>query len=180
MRIIAASLVALSVAVSAQAADVDWKAYGFVAHADGDLVCFYDAQSVSFVGALTRVWVKCVLLKELQDFGTRNREKIQASVQRKTTEGYVPPFVSVLGANSKRVNAITAAEEIADMGEVVQTRSRFFYELDCANRMERRLNAYGIIDGKEIRDDSPGEWVHLPPESAGSRLATILCVQRDR
>ena len=178
MRIAAASLLGVTVAVSAQAGDVDWKAYGFVEHADGDLVCFYDAKSVSFTGAVGRVWVKCVLQKELQDFGTRNREKIQASVQRKTTEGYVPPFVSVLGVNSKRVNAITAAEAIADMGDVVQTRSRFFYELNCANGMERRLNAYAIIDGKEIHDDRPGEWALLPPESAGSMLAKILCPAR--
>lgn len=178
MRIIAAPLLALTVATSALAGDVDWKAYGFVEHADGDLVCFYDAQSVSLVGALTRVWVKCVLQKELQDFGTRNREKIQASAQRKTNEGYVPPFVSVLGGNSKRVNAITAAEEIADMGEVVQTRSRFFYELDCANGMERRLNAYAIIDGKEIHDDSPGDG-HICHRRVLVRCWRSYCVQRD-
>jgi hypothetical protein len=53
MRIISASLLALSVCT--QAADADWKAHGFVAHADGDLVCFYDAQSVSFAGPLTRL-----------------------------------------------------------------------------------------------------------------------------
>lgn len=101
MRIIGTLVLALTVATTAHAGDLDWKAYGFVEHSDGDLVCFYDAQGVSSVGARTRVWLKCLLQKELEGFGERHCPEILANALRKVTRGYVPPVVSVLGANLK-------------------------------------------------------------------------------
>jgi hypothetical protein len=168
----------MGVTTIAQAGDADWKAYAFVQHADGDLVCFYDANGVSSAGTHTRVWVKCLLQKELEGFSKEHREEIFANVSRKVRAGYIPPFVSVLGVNSQRVTAITAAEEVANMGEVVQTRGRFFYELDCAERMQRRLSTYGFINNKPVLDDSLGEWSRLPPESAGAILSKIVCPVR--
>jgi len=52
----------------AQAGGVDWKVYGFVERADGDLVCFDDANSVTSATKLTRGWVKCIFQKELEDY----------------------------------------------------------------------------------------------------------------
>ena len=52
----------------AQAGGVDWKVYGFAERADSDLVCFYDANSVTSATKLTRVWVKCIFQKELEDY----------------------------------------------------------------------------------------------------------------
>jgi hypothetical protein len=114
----------------------------------------------------------------LEGFSKEHRDEILANVSRKVTAGYVPPFVTVLGMNSQRVTAITAAEEVANTGEVVQTRARFFYELDCAERMQRRLSTYGFINNKPVLDNSPGEWSRLPPESAGAILAKIVCPVR--
>jgi hypothetical protein len=175
MRIISLWALALALATSAKADDADWKAYWFVQHADGDLVCFYDGKSVSSMDRRARVWVKCVFQKELQDFGTQHREEIQANVLRKVNKGYIPPFATAFGVNSKLVNAITAAEDVADRGEVVQTRGRFFYELNCTELTQRRISAYALVDGKEVRDESPGEWSHLPPDSSGAVLAKMLC-----
>ena len=168
-------LLALTVGTKAQAGGVDWKVYGFVERADGDLVCFYDANSVTSPTKLTRVWVKCIFQKELEDYGKQHRDHIRASALHKVTNGYVPPFVRLLGVNSDRAIALTAAEEVADMGEVVQTRARFQYELDCAQRKERRLSAYQENNGKQLEDDRPGEWAQLPAESAGATLADLLC-----
>jgi hypothetical protein len=171
-------LLALTVGTKAQASGVDWKVYGFVERADGDLVCFYDANSVTSATKLTRVWVKCIFQKELEDYGKQHRDDIRASALYKVHNGYVPPFVRLLGANSDRAIALTAAEEVADMGEVVQTRGRYQYELDCAQRKERRLSAYEERNGKQLEDDKPGDWAQLPAESAGARLAELLCSPR--
>lgn len=64
------------------------------------------------------------------------------------------------------------------MGEAVQTRGRFLYEFDCAERMERRLSTYGVVNGKAVHDETTSEWSHLPPESNGAMLAKILCPAR--
>jgi hypothetical protein len=86
--------------------------------------------------------------------------------------------VRILGVNSDRALALTAAEEVADMGEVVQTRARLIYELDCAQQKERLLSAYGVINGEQREDDRPGEWAQLPAESNGAMLANLLCLPR--
>jgi hypothetical protein len=115
-------LLALTVGTKAQASGVDWKVYGFVERADGDLVCFYDANSVASATKLTRVWVKCIFQKELEDYGKQHRDYIRASALHKVNNEYVPPYVRLLAVNSDRAFALTAAEEVADMGEVVETR----------------------------------------------------------
>jgi hypothetical protein len=171
-------LLALTVGTKAQAGGVDWKVYGFVERPDGALVCFYDANSVTSATKLTRVWVKCIFQKELEDYGKQHRDHIRASALHKVNNGYVPPFVHLLGVNSERAIALTAAEEVADMGEVVRTRGRFQYELDCAQRKQRRLSAYEERNGKQLEDDRPGEWAQLPAESAGAMLANLLCSSR--
>ena len=56
--------------------------YGFVERADGDLVCFYDANSVTSPTKLTRVWVKCIFQKELEDYGKQHSDHIRASAER--------------------------------------------------------------------------------------------------
>jgi hypothetical protein len=176
MRRIVAVVVALTVATRAQAGDVDWKAYGFVERPDGDLVCFYDANSVTSVATRIRVWVKCLLQKELEDFSKQHRQDLGTSALRKVNKGYVPPFVRILGVNSDRAVALTAAEEVADMGEVVQTRARLIYELDCAQQKERLLSA--LINGEQRQDERPGEWTQLPAGSNGAVLANLLCLPR--
>jgi hypothetical protein len=178
MRRIGAVVVALTAATRAQAGDVDWKVYGFVERADGDLVCFYDANSVTPVATRMRVCVKCLLQKELEDFSKQHRQDLGTSALRKVNKGYVPPLVRILGVNSDRALALTAAEEVADMGEVVQTRARLIYELDCAQQKERLLSAYGVINGEQREDDRPGEWAQLPAESNGAMLANLLCLPR--
>src|SRR5580698_4231061 len=95
-------LLALTVGTKAQAGGVDWKVYGFVERAGGDLVCFYDANSVTSTTKLTRVWVKCIFQKELEDYGKQHRDHIRASALHKVNNGYVPPFVRLLGVNSDR------------------------------------------------------------------------------
>ena len=154
-------LLALTVGTKAQASGVDWKVYGFVERADGDLVCFYDANSVATATKLIRVWVKCIFQKELEDYGKQHHDHIRASALHKVNNGYVPPFVRLLGVNSDRAIALTATEEVADMGEVVQTRGPY----------EER-------NGMQLEDDRPSEWAQLPAASAGATLANLVCLPR--
>jgi hypothetical protein len=116
-------LLAAILGTKAQTSGVDWKVYGFVERAAGDLVCFYDANSVGSVTTLTRVRVKCLLQRELENYGKQHRDQIRASALQKVNNGYIPPFVRLLGVNPDRAIALTAAEEVADVGEVVQTRA---------------------------------------------------------
>ena len=84
----------------------------------------------------------------------------------------------LLGVNPDRAIALTAAEEVADMGEVVQTRAQFLYELDCAQWKQRRLSAHEEKNGEQLEDETPSEWTQLPAGSAGARLAELLCSPR--
>jgi hypothetical protein len=91
------ALLALTVGTEAQAGSVDWKVYGFVERADGDLVCFYDANSVTSATKLSRVWVKCIFQKELEDYGKQHHDHIPASALHKVNNGYVPPLCAFWG-----------------------------------------------------------------------------------
>jgi len=63
--IIVAYALALMLALSAQAAEVDWKLYGGASVA-GPSLCFYDAASVTRASnSCIRVWTKCLAQKDL-------------------------------------------------------------------------------------------------------------------
>jgi hypothetical protein len=56
------------------------------------------------------------------------------------------------------------------------TNTRFFYELNCSERMMRRLSTYvRDLKGKEGFDDKPSGWEYVQPEGSGARLLKILC-----
>ena len=166
---------ALALAASAQAADVDWKMYG-TASIDGGVVCFYEGKGVITRPAL-RVWTKCLLQKDLDsiDYDSELGKKIGHSGAQKVVKGYIPPIALVEDINYDQALNVIQYEETANLSNI-QPRARFFYELNCSERMMRRLSTYvRDLKGKEGFDDKPSDWEYVQPEGSGARLLKILC-----
>jgi hypothetical protein len=153
---------AVSQARYAQALDVDWKYYG--GHWVGGLrYCFYEANSVvRTAGDHIRVWVKCLLHKDLEiidikrDFGG----KIFQSTAEKMAKHYIPPFGTVEPSlDVDEIAEIVKYEEIANTA-YPEPQASIFYELNCPERMLRELS----ISLQRNRRDIPGNWKYVPPE----------------
>jgi len=174
--LIAACAFGLTLISLAQAADVDWKMYG-IASVEGGSVCFYDANGVTRTPAkYVRVWTKCLLQKDLdsvdikRDFDGRILEK----AARKWVSQYVPPIAIVEDLNSEQAIDVIRYEETVKVSDI-QPHARFFYELNCPERMIRNLSTYVRANGKEGFNEKPSNWQHVPPEGTGATLLKILC-----
>lgn len=177
VRIMTAYALALgTLASSAQAADVDWKLYGS-ASVTGTSFCFYDAHSAARTSSgYIRVWTKCLAQKDLESADKNDdvSRKIVESAARKITEGYVPPIVVIGKMDFAQIPEISAYEEIANLNSI-GPRARFFEELNCSERMDRRLSTYLIINGESRQKDTPSDWEYVPPEGNVATLLKILC-----
>jgi hypothetical protein len=176
VRIITVWILALTLASSAQAADVDWKMYG-IASVDGGVVCFYDANGLTRTADRhVRVWAKCLLQSELDsidiktDFGGR----IVENAARKVVKGYMPPIAFAENIDFDQGINVIRYEETANISGI-QPQARFFYELNCSERMMRRLSTYVRTNGRDGYSDTPSGWEYVPPEGSGATLLKILC-----
>jgi len=169
---------ALALAASARAADVDWKMYGS-ASIDGGVVCFYEGKGVITRPAL-RVWTKCLLQKDLDGVDPESElgKKIVENAAQKVVKRYIPPIALVEDMDLDQATDVIGLEETANLGNI-QDHTRFFYELNCSERMIRRLSTYiRNVKGREAISDKPSDWEHVPPEGSGARLLKILCQTR--
>ena len=167
---------ALALTAPARAADVDWKMYG-TASVEGGSVCFYHANGVIVTpDRRLRVWTKCLLQKDLDsiDFESEIGKKIVDSGAQKVTKGYIPPIALVEDMDYDQAIGVIQYEETANLSNI-QPHARFFYELNCSERMMRRLSTYLRVKGEEAFSDKPSNWEHVPPEGSGARLLKILC-----
>ena len=164
----------LALATSAQAADVDWKMYG-TAPIDGGVICFYESKGVITRPAL-RVWTKCLLQKDLDSVDPESElgKKIVESSAQKVASGYIPPIALVEDIDFDQGMGVIGYEETANLSNI-QDQTRFFYELNCSERMIRRLSTYIRKLGKEGYSDKLSNWEYVPPEGSGARLLKILC-----
>jgi hypothetical protein len=167
--------VALALAASAWAADIDWKLYGSVS--DMGTVCFYDAKGVARTADRhIRVWTKCLSQKDLDSLDTESElgKKIIDNAVRKVMDHYVPPLALVEDVNFDQAMEVAGWEEAANLSNI-QSQAQLFYELNCSERMMRRLSTYMRIKGKDRFDEKPSSWDHVAPEGNGARLLKILC-----
>lgn len=175
MRIIAACAIALTFASLARAADVDWKMYGTAD--DGSVVCFYDANGLTHTADRhLRVWTKCLLQKDLDGVDIKGEYggRIVENAARKVLDKYIPPIASLEKPNFDQLIAVIQYEETANVSGI-QPNARFFYELNCSERMLRRLSTYVRINGRDGFDDKPSNWEYVSPEGNGARLLKLLC-----
>jgi hypothetical protein len=166
-RLVAFTLLLLTSGLDAQAADVDWKVYGF-ATVEVASVCFYDARSVvSLPGRqqdIDRVDIK-------HDFGG----KIVENAARKVVNHYIPPIAAVEESiDFDKAITIGGYEEVANIADI-EPHATMLYELDCSQRMMRQLSISMWLKGQFTSDATPGAWEFNPPESNGTRLMRILC-----
>ncbi len=175
MRIIAAAIVSMR-ASSAAASDVDWKLYGGVSVA-GPTFCFYDANSVGRTSSgYIRVWTKCLTQKALDGVDSKSdlNTKIVHNAARKIIEGYVPPIIVIGESEFKEIAGIVGYEETANLG-ALDPQARIFYELNCSERMMRRLSTSIHANGRSDFQDEPSKWEFVPPEGNATTLLKILC-----
>lgn len=137
MRIIAACILALALASSARAADIDWKLYGGASVA-GPSFCFYDASSAARTSnGYIRVWTKCLARSYLEsaELGDKNAH----DAAEKIIQEYVPPIIVIGKMEFKQIPEIVAAEETANLG-AIEPQAQIFYEMNCSERMIRTLS----------------------------------------
>jgi hypothetical protein len=144
------------------------------AEARGNEVWSENAQgnSMSITG-----WAKCLLQKDLDsvDFDGDLGKKIVDSGAQKVIQGYIPPIALVEDMDYDQAIGVIQYEETANLSNI-QPQARFFYELNCSERMMRRLSTYVRgSNGKEGFSDKPSNWEYVPPEGSGARLLKILC-----
>ena len=108
------------------------------------------------------------------DFDSELGKKIVHRGARKVVERYIPPIAIVEDMDYDDAIGVVQYEETANLSNI-QAHSRFFYELNCSERMMRRLSTYVRINGKEGFSDKPSSWEYVPPEGSGARLLKILC-----
>jgi hypothetical protein len=101
---------------------------------------------------------------------------IDNAARKMMDDHYVPPIALVEDTNFEQAMQVAALEETANLGDF-QPQAQFFYELNCSERMMRRLSTYMRIKGKEHFVNKPSSWDHVPPEGNGARLVKILCRQ---
>jgi hypothetical protein len=168
-------ILALLPASFASAAEVDWKMYGFVPGKSA--YCFYDANSVTHTADKhLRVWAKCLLERELEDVDIKSPlgGKIVENAGRKVANTYVPPYTLVENIDFDQAIRIIQYEETANLSDI-QPSGRFFYELNCPERMMRTLDTYVRESGKDGFSHEATAWQHVPPEGGGAALVKILC-----
>ena len=174
--IIAACTLGLMLASLALAADVDWKLYG----APGGSVCFYEANGVTrTTDRHIGVWTKCLPQTEIDnvDFNAASNDRIVNNVTRKVLDKYVPPIALVQDLDHDQIVIVIGSEEIANLSPI-QPNVVIYYELNCSERMVRRLTTYVRVNGREGFDEEPSDWEDVEPEGNVAMLLKLLCRMR--
>ena len=176
MRIIVACSLALALSSLARAADVDWKLYGGTSGA-GPSFCFYEANSVVHSpGGYIRAWTKCLAQKDLEsvDMDSEVGKRIVDNAARKLSAMYVPPIAIVQDMDFNQAVVVIQYEETANLSNI-EPQAQIFGELNCSERMMRRLSTSIHANGQSGSQNTPSEWEYVAPEGNGATLLKILC-----
>lgn len=163
----------------------DWKYAGEA----GDRLAFYDAASAERDGERVRFWICFIPPGELAAprAGPRERQRYAAHVDaasRKIASGYVPPLLSLPAVRARHVGDLEAhLREVATWEAIANDDAyapeRLEYELDCARRTVRTLQALKLDDeGSWKPAPSDREWRPIPADRNVARLAELLCPRR--
>jgi hypothetical protein len=119
-----------------------------------------------------QVWTKGLSVDDT-DKATLSKEGIDRAA-KKLLSGYVPPVSSIIALNHEQLAGTVGMEEIADEG-VVSPQIQTLVELDCTEKLLRQISVT-ITSGRTFgTSDREGVWEHMPPESSGARLLTLVC-----
>ncbi|MBI1213778.1 MAG: hypothetical protein GC190_20145 [Alphaproteobacteria bacterium] len=176
MKFATAIFLILGLTGSAFGGSSDWKFYGGATVAGGEPeYLFYDAAGLQHVGTHVKVWVKGLPSKELEKARDAADQGLIDRAAKKLAHYYVPPIARLRNIDQDQAIDIILFEEIAD-DATIEPRSRILYEIDCPGKMIRDLSVWLVGQhGRPGTRDTPGEWKHIPPETNGAALSTLLC-----
>ena len=122
------------------------------------------------------VWTKCLPQEEIDnvDFNAPSNDRIVNNVTRKVRDKYVPPFALVQDLDHDQIVIIITYEEIANLSPI-RPNVGIYYELNCSERMVRRLTTYVRVNGREGFDEEPSDWEDVEPEGNTAMLLKLLC-----
>jgi hypothetical protein len=163
---------------SIDATGADWKFCGGATLFKGEkTIAFYDSESVEHTsGGTSRVWVKAIRRSEFDAVMKENEKDVIEKSAKKVVNKYYPPYAL---ANQKTsfddYIDIISWEELANSYEI-KTRSKFLFEINCADKKLRILSGVSYKDSGEIDSSAKiGDWDYISPESNAEILQKILC-----
>lgn len=164
----------------ADAQAADWKFYGNSGPPkSGPMIVFYDAGSIERLpDGNARVWTKTVGLSEVERI--MKVDEVSRKAQRKIESRYVPPYILSNpdpGPSSEDTMKIIVWEEAANY-DVIKTKAKTLYELDCTGNKIRSLSGTGSKKAGQKTGPKIDEWTSIRSKSNAETLRNILCRQR--
>ena len=166
----------------ANAHGADWKFYGSSDLSKSEtVIAYYDAESIErFSNGHVKAWTKTISLSEVERI--MKVEEVSKKAERKIEARYVPPYIL---SNPKPKPSfdynmrIIVWEEAANY-DVIKSKIKVFYELNCKRNKIRNLSITGYKNdrGPETRPKID-KWTSISPKSNAETLRNILCKQRD-
>ena len=74
----------------------------------------------------------------------------------------------------EQIPGIVAYEEIANVS-AIEPQAQIFTEMNCSERMTRRLGTSIHANGRSGFQNKASEWEYVPPEGNAATLLKILC-----
>lgn len=192
MGITKVALIAVAVAIAAPQAfgeshALDWRVAGY----NGKDVVLYSAQDiVRELDGVALVWTEQFGFTASQQAVAKadKNKRFTDVISGRYARAYVPPFM--LARVTDQCNSyhdqhcvVNSAVHIAMIEEaanenLVRAELRTLYELDCANKRARALQAVMYANGGSpsvLNDPDPAGWANAPPQSVLDGLLTIVC-----
>lgn len=177
-KLLFSALLSITFLHGAEAQRADWKYYG-----EGDLpnsdavIAYYDAMSIERLSdSHVRAWTKGISLSEVER--TMNLEEVTKRAARKIKDGYVPPYIlsHPKPEPSYEVNTRIIFWEEAANYDVIKSKLKVFYELNCEAKKIRNLSSISYKnDGKTETRSDIDTWISIRSGSNSETLRKILC-----
>ncbi len=158
----------------------DWKFYGTSGLSKGEtVIAYYDAESIERLSdGHVKAWTKTISLPEVERI--MKVEEVSKKAERKIKARYVPPYVlsnPKPKPGSDDIMRIIVWEEAANY-DVIKSKTKVFYELNCTRNTVRNLSITGYKnDGGPKTGPKIDEWTAISPKSNAETLHNILCKQ---
>lgn len=163
-------------AATAQSPSHSWHFFGVTQ--DGTSLFYSSTDLHGLPDGHVEVWTKGLSSKAVRREGDR-LIKDKDVLKRVTMSALVgaPPITSVEKLSQDQIDEIALEEEVANEAQLKPVL-RMLWEVDCAGKMMRTLSTYLVKGGRTGFSDKATEWGHVPPESTGETLYTLVCGKR--
>lgn len=147
---------------------------------------FFDAETLTHpTRDVVRVWVKSIQERRFNRYLQNHEKLIVEKTAHKIASGYSPRFLELPAIMSRHEGAalkdvaveITAYEVMANRPDI-QMFSKFYFEIDCANKRIKLLDGTlykdnGNISNRKARPDN--DYTFIMPDSNGQWLSLLAC-----